>query len=461
MLEKRVIIIGGGPAGIFAALELLRLGQKNILILEKGVSTKKRTCPQKEKGVKCCHCDPCSIVCGFGGAGAFSDGKLTLTSDFGGVLEEYRTREDVQQLIDYIDKIYLSFGATPIVYGENKETIKKLKDKAARAELKLLPARIRHLGTEKCYEILCCMQEHLAKEVTIKTGVAVKEILVKEGIVKGVKTLSGETYPADYVICGPGREGSEWFYQETLRLGLKGTTNPVDIGIRVEVPEAVMSEISEAVYEAKLIYYSRLFGDRVRTFCVNPRGEVVIENNNGLITVNGHSYAEKKTDNTNFALLVSKSFTEPFKEPIAYGKYIASLANMLGGGVLVQRLGDLRLGRRSTKERIRRGLVKPSLDNATPGDLSLVLPYRHLASLLEMLEALDKIFPGVNSQHTLLYGVEVKFYSFRLSLSLDLETEVKNLFAVGDGAGITRGLAQASASGVMAARGVGRTRLRG
>lgn len=455
MPEKRIIIIGGGPAGIFTALELLRLGQKNILLLEKGVSIKDRSCPQKEKGVKCCHCAPCSIVCGFGGAGAFSDGKLTLTSDFGGVLEEYRTREEVQQLIDYVDKIYLSFGASSMVYGENKETITKLKARAARAELKLLPARIRHLGTEKCYEILCRMQRQLAAEITIKTGVTVNEILVKEGRVKGVKTTSGEIHVAEYVVCAPGREGSEWFYKETLRLGLTGSTNPVDIGLRVEVPAAVMTEMAEAVYEAKLIYYSRLFGDRVRTFCVNPQGEVAIENNNGLITVNGHSYAEKKTDNTNFALLVSKSFTEPFKEPIAYGKYIASLANMLGGGVLVQRLGDLRAGRRSTKERIKRGLVKPSLIDATPGDLSLVLPYRHLASLLEMLEALDRIFPGVNSQHTLLYGVEVKFYSFRLSLSSDLETEVKNLFAVGDGAGITRGLAQASASGVMVARGIG------
>lgn len=448
----QVIIIGGGPAGIFAALELLKLGIEKILLLEKGKDIASRICPIKNDGHPCRNCSPCSVVCGWGGAGAFSDGKLTLTPEFGGVLAEYRDRGDLTRLIEYVDQVYLSYGATPTLYGADEEGVRDIQRRAATADLALIPARIRHLGTERCYDILARMRESLTGGIQIQLQSPVEEILVEKGRVRGVRTAAGQVYEGDYVICGPGREGSEWFSREAARMGLKGANNPVDIGIRVEVPAVVMEEITEKVYESKLIYYSRSFDDKVRTFCMNPYGEVVIENNQGLVTVNGHSYADKRTENTNFALLVSKTFTEPFDEPIAYGRYIASLANMLGGGVLLQRLGDLLAGRRSTRERIKRGLVKPTLQNATPGDLSLVLPYRHLLSLLEMLEALDKIAPGVHSRHTLLYGVEVKFYSFRLKLSPDLETQVQNLFAVGDGAGITRGLAQASASGVIAAR---------
>ena len=453
MAEKyQVIIVGGGPAGIFAALELLKLGVTKVLLLEKGKDIAARVCPVKNDARQCHNCSPCSIVCGWGGAGAFSDGKLTLTSEFGGVLEEYRDREEVNGLIQYVDQVYLSYGATPTLYGSDSAGIKDIQRRAATADLALIPARIRHLGTERCYEILKRMRESLEGKIQIKLQTPVEEILMAHGRVRGVKTAGGQVYQADYVICGPGREGAEWFSKEADRLNLKGANNPVDIGVRVEVPAVVMEEITAKVYESKLIYYSRSFDDKVRTFCMNPNGEVVIENNRGLITVNGHSYADKKTENTNFALLVSKTFTEPFNEPISYGRYIASLANMLGGGVLLQRLGDLLAGRRSTGERIRRGLVKPTLPKATPGDLSLVLPYRHLLSLLEMLQALDKIAPGIYSRHTLLYGVEVKFYSFRLRLTPHLETRIENLFAVGDGAGITRGLAQASASGVVAAR---------
>jgi hypothetical protein len=296
------------------------------------------------------------------------------------------------------------------------------------------------------------MRNYLDSKVDIKTSTNAKTILVDKGQVKGVVTENGEEFHADYVVSVPGREGAEWFAREAVRLKLDMSINPVDIGVRVEVPSVVMEHITDVVYESKLVYYSKSFDDRVRTFCMNPYGEVVIENNSGLITVNGHSYADRKTPNTNFALLVSKTFTEPFKEPISYGKYIATLANMLGGGVLVQRLGDLLSGRRSTPERIKRGLVEPTLKEATPGDLSLVFPYRHLVSILEMLQAMDKLAPGVYSNHTLLYGVEVKFYSARPQLSSALETQVKNLFAAGDGAGVTRGLAQASVSGVMVAR---------
>jgi hypothetical protein len=448
-----VIIIGAGPAGIFTALELVdKAPGLSVLILEKGKDIEGRICPSKENKVQCRHCDPCSIVNGWGGAGAFSDGKLTLTTEFGGWLDEYIPKSEVAELIGYVDRIFLSFGATEIVHGVDSLKVKEIQQKAATADLRLIPARVKHLGTEKCWNILKEMRNYLDSKVDIKTSTNAKTILVDKGQVKGVVTENGEEFHADYVVSVPGREGAEWFAREAVRLKLDMSINPVDIGVRVEVPSVVMEHITDVVYESKLVYYSKSFDDRVRTFCMNPYGEVVIENNSGLITVNGHSYADRKTPNTNFALLVSKTFTEPFKEPISYGKYIATLANMLGGGVLVQRLGDLLSGRRSTPERIKRGLVEPTLKEATPGDLSLVFPYRHLVSILEMLQAMDKLAPGVYSNHTLLYGVEVKFYSARPQLSSALETQVKNLFAAGDGAGVTRGLAQASVSGVMVAR---------
>jgi len=449
---NRVIIVGAGPAGLFAALELVRGGAGDVLLLEKGHDIDARRCLLKEDGRTCGKCHPCSVVCGVGGAGAFSDGKLTLTADFGGFLHEIIGRESLEELIDYVDQVYQEFGAAGEVFGVDRQAIHALQRQAATADLSLIPARIRHLGTERCLEIVTNIRNYLHERVEIRTNTAVEELLCHNNRVVGVRTDRGEALPADWVVCGPGREGSEWFAGEAERLGLQAASNPVDIGVRVEVPAVVLEHLTGKIYESKLIYYSRSFDDRVRTFCMNPYGEVVLENNAGLITVNGHSYAEKKTENTNFALLVSKSFTEPFQEPIRYGRNVAQLANMLGGGVLVQRLGDLLAGRRSTAERIERGLVRPTLHDATPGDLSLVLPYRHLLSILEMLEALDKIAPGVNSRHALLYGVEVKFYSSRLSVSNCLETKVQNLFAVGDGAGITRGLSQASAAGVVAAR---------
>jgi uncharacterized protein len=447
-----VIIVGAGPAGLFAALELAKAKKHHVLLLEKGKDIDKRNCPLKADKLTCYHCSPCSVVCGVGGAGAFSDGKLTLTSDFGGNLHEIVERPLLEKLIDYVDGIYRDFGGTEEVFGEDADAVRDLKRQAATADLSLIPARIRHLGTEKCLEIVGKMRKHLEGKVDVRADSPVKTLLCESEKISGVILTSGEEIMADYVICGPGREGSEWFAHEAARLGLPAAGNPVDIGVRVEVPAGITEHITRAVYESKLIYYSRSFDDRVRTFCMNPYGEVVIENNSGLITVNGHSYAEKRTENTNFALLVSKSFTEPFKEPIRYGKNVAQLANMLGGGVLLQRLGDLLDGRRSTAERISRGLVRPTLRDATPGDLSLVLPYRHMVAILEMLEALDKIAPGINSRHTLLYGVEVKFYSSRLLVDHNLETKISNLFAVGDGAGITRGLAQASAAGVLAAQ---------
>jgi uncharacterized protein len=447
-----VIIIGSGPAGIFAALELTGKSKARVLMIDQGASLEKRQCKTQGEYGHCLRCDPCSVTCGWGGAGAFSDGKLTLTPAFGGFLNEFVDQNEIEKLISEVDEVYCSFGAADQVFGTDPEPIKKIERLAAGAGLSLIPAKIRHMGTENCYLVLEKMHRALNNRVDILMNSKVEELVCKENRITGVKLAGGDTYYTDYVICGPGRSGAEWMRRESMRLGLEGFNNPVDIGVRVEVPAVIMENITRYIYESKLIYFTNQFDDRIRTFCMNPYGVVVVENSDGLVTVNGHSFAESRTNNTNFALLVSKSFTEPFNEPIRYGRYIASLANMLGDGVLVQRLGDLRLGRRSTPERIRRGLVCPTLAEATPGDLSLVLPYRYLLAIIEMLEALDKMAPGINSKHTLLYGVEVKFYSYRLRLSNKLETAVKNLFAVGDGAGITRGLVQASATGMMAAR---------
>ncbi|MGE5604068.1 MAG: NAD(P)/FAD-dependent oxidoreductase [Bacteroidota bacterium] len=448
-----VIIVGGGPAGIFAALELVKTAGLKILILEKGRSLGERVCPSKERRVACVKCSPCSVVCGWGGAGAFSDGKLTLSTEVGGFLDDYISKEQLHKLIREIDDIYLKFGAPPEVYGSDEEAIAKIEKRAVLADLRLIPSRIRHLGTGRTQTVLQAMKDFLVeKGVAIATGVEVDEILVKNGQAAGVRTGKGEEYSGKHLIVGPGREGSDWLVKEARRLHLHSTVNPVDIGVRVELPAEVLEELTSIIFETKFIYYSKTFEDRVRTFCMCPHGEVVMESQDGLLTVNGHSHAERKTANTNFALLVSKTFTEPFKEPITYGRYVAGLANLLGGGVIVQRLGDLINGRRSTKERLHKGLTRPTLEEATPGDLSLVLPYRHLLAIQEMLQALDVVAPGVNSRNTLLYGVEVKFYSSRLSLSKGLETQIHNMYAVGDGAGVTRGLMQASISGVIAAR---------
>lgn len=450
-----VVIVGSGPAGIFAALELVgaKTGLK-ILIVEKGRDINKRVCVAKERSRGCANCSPCSTICGWGGAGAFSDGKLTLSSEIGGSLEHYTGVDGLNDLINYIDQTYVKFGAPEQIFGlEHEEEIQEIQRRAVLSELKLVPVRIRHMGTGRCQEVLQRMHEYLvARGVDVITSCQVEEVLVKDNTVRGVVTRDGKIINAKHIVLAPGREGSEWLSREAGRLGLEMMINPVDIGVRVELPAAVMDHLTRIFYEAKFIYYSKTFSDRVRTFCMNPNGEVVLENMDGLITVNGHSHAYNKTENTNFAVLVSKTFTEPFKEPIAYGRYIASLANLLGGGVIVQSLGDLVSGHRSTKERLAKCMTIPTLHEATPGDLSLVFPYRHLVGIVEMIKALNELAPGVYSRYTLLYGVEVKFYSSRLVLTNSLETRVKNLFAAGDGAGVTRGLSQASAAGVLAAR---------
>lgn len=451
-----VIIVGAGPAGIFAALELSKRKGLNILMLEKGPDIEKRHCPTRELGNGCAHCNPCMLLCGWGGAGAFSDGKLTLSPAVGGWLTELLSEEEVSDLIQRVDEIFVRFGATGSIHGTNTDEIERLEKRAALAGLKLISFPIRHMGTERSGDVLRAMRDELlGRGVEVRTRTMVGRILTDSGRATGVETADGEVIGGKYVVVAPGREGASWLKEVAQKLGLSITRNPVDVGVRVEVPAEVLAPLTDVVYEPKFHYYSRAFDDFVRSFCVCPYGEVVAEWAGDVMTVNGHSYTDRRTPNTNFAILVSKRFTEPFKEPIRYGKYIASLANLLSGGIIVQRLGDLRQGQRSTEERLARSIVKPTLKEATPGDLNLVLPYRYVVNILEMIEALDEIASGVNSRHTLLYGVEVKYYSSRLHLTKSLETEVENLFAAGDGAGITRGLVQASASGMVAAREIG------
>ena len=446
-----VIIVGAGPAGIFSALELANKTGLGILMLDKGPDIDQRKCPSS-RGLGCSNCVPCNVLSGWGGAGAFSDGKLTLSTEVGGWLTDYLSEEKLARLVDYVDTVYRKFGAPNNLYGVDEDTMGDIAHRAALAGLKLVEQKVRHMGTEKCAQTLRKMRNYLAERVEFAKRKEVKGLIVQDKIVQGVETVDGERLWGKYVIVAPGRSGAEWLKSEAQVLGLKTLNNPVDVGVRVEVEASVLEPLTKVLYEPKLVYFSRSFDDQVRTFCVAPYGEVITESYNGVLTVNGQSYAERKTANTNFAILVSTKFTEPFREPIAYGKYIARLTNLLSGGVIVQRLGDLQAGRRSTEERMRRSVTAPTLKNATPGDLSFVLPYRYLADIREMLEALDKLTPGINGKDTLLYGIEVKFYSSRLELSECLESRLANLFTIGDGAGITRGLVQASASGVVAAR---------
>lgn len=453
MKKYDVIIIGAGPSGIFTALELLNSKEKpSILIIEKGKDIEERACPVKVKNISCTACRECDLLSGWGGAGAFSDGKLSLSPEVGGFLSRYIDKDKVRSLIDYVDGIYLKYGAPSEVFGDKAEEVMELEKLSSVNNLVLIPSKIRHIGTDRCKMLLKRIREDIRNSVDTIFQTEAEAVLVDGGKYKGVKLKDGTEFLSDFLVLAPGREGSRWLEEESRRLGLTLLKNPVDIGVRVELPATVLEPLTRVTYEPKLLFYSRRFDDKVRTFCVNPYGEVVKEYLKGIWTVNGHSYADRRTANTNFAILVSTYFTEPFDQPISYGRYIAQLANFLGKGVIVQRLGDLMAGRRSTQERISKGIVRPTLADATPGDLSFVIPYRYLCDIMEMLEALDKIAPGVNSRHTLLYGVEVKFYSMQLKLTDRLETEISNIFAVGDGAGVSRGLIQASASGILAAR---------
>jgi uncharacterized FAD-dependent dehydrogenase len=448
-----VVIIGAGPAGIFSALELARSGVTDVLVLEKGHDIDKRSCPARRR--TCVSCKTCDIMTGWGGAGAFSDGKLTLTTEVGGWLGDFVPREELEELLDYADGLWLEFGATKEIHGPDPQTADELCREATLAGMKLIPMSIRHLGTERSPEVLEAMRVWLLEQgVTVRTDTAAERIMVDAGRVIGVELVGGEVVSATSVIAAPGREGADWLTAQAQGLGLQLVNNAVDVGVRVECPAPVMERLTDALYEAKLVYHTKSFGDTVRTFCMNPYGEVTTESYGDVITVNGHSYAEAKTPYTNFAVLVSTRFTEPFRDPIAYGRSIAKLANLLADGILVQRLVDLKAGRRSTPERISQSLAEPTLANSTPGDLAAVLPYRHLTDIVEFLDAMEALAPGIAGPSTLLYGVEVKFYSSRVEVSAEMQTTIKGLYAIGDGAGITRGLVQSSASGVIAARAV-------
>ncbi|MDO4277878.1 MAG: NAD(P)/FAD-dependent oxidoreductase [Lachnoclostridium edouardi] len=455
-----VVIIGAGPSGIFCAYTLIQeRPDMKILMIEKGRPIEKRTCPKRVTKT-CVGCKPCSITTGFAGAGAFSDGKLSLSPDVGGNLPEILGYDKTVELLKESDDIYLKFGADKNVYGVDKQKeIQEIRRKAITANLKLIECPIRHLGTEEGYKIYTRLQEHLlAQGVAMKFNTMVQDIIIENGQAQGVITDSEETYYAPQIIAAIGREGSDWFSHICDRHGIETEVGTVDIGVRVEVRDEVMEFLNKNLYEAKLVYHTPTFDDKVRTFCSNPSGEVATEYyENGLAVVNGHAYKsqEFKTHNTNFALLVSKNFTKPFKTPIEYGKHIAQLSNMLcDGKILVQTFGDFQRGRRTTEERLCRNNLIPTLKDAVPGDLSLVFPHRIMVDIKEMLLALDKVTPGIASDETLLYGVEVKFYSNKVVVNTDFETSVKGLRAIGDGASVTRGLQQASANGISVARSI-------
>lgn len=438
-----VVIIGAGPAGIFAALELTRHASGlDIVIIEQGKDITERSRAGKD------------MLIGWGGAGAYSDGKLTISTDVGGQLSSLLKEDELMVLLDEVDRIYEGYNSTGGVYSVGTDDADLISAQARLAGLVYIPTKVRHLGTENCYTILKDMRDELSSKVTMVFNTKASAILEHDGKVTGVKLEDGSTVTTRFVIAAPGRVGSSWMADQAKRLGLDSRPNPVDLGVRVELPAVVLEHLTKKAYETKFIYYSKTFDDKVRTFCMNPYGEVVRETLGDILTVNGHSWARKRTDNTNFAILVSADFTEPFDDPIGYGESVAKLANMLGKGVIVQRLGDLQSGRRTNQARLLKCATSPTLKQATPGDLSYCLPYRILSDIMEMLSALDKIAPGVNSAHTLLYGIEVKFYSNRVSLDNDLKTRLDGLYVIGDGAGITRGLIQASCSGLIAARSI-------
>lgn len=458
-----VIIVGTGPAGIFCAYELHNLNpNQKILLVDKGQNIYNRKCPVLEHKISKCPinkaghsgCHPaCSITNGFGGAGAYSDGKFNITSEFGGWMTDYLSDAEVEDLINYVDSINLKYGAPTAITNPNTEAVRDIERRGYAVGLKLLRARVRHLGTERNLEILKAMYEDLDKWIEMRYLTEVTDVLVENGKVKGV-VINGELYEAHDVLLAVGRDGSTWLQNICEKHGIGLTHNQVDIGVRVETNDVIMEEINKNLYEGKFIYRTSV-GTEVRTFCSNPSGHVVVENHSGTILANGHSYQDPKlgTKNTNFALLVSHKFSEPFNKPNEYAHEVSRLANQLScGSIIVQRYGDICKGRRTTQKRLDEGFVTPSLKEAVPGDLGLVLPYNTMKSIIEMIEALDHVTPGIANEHTLFYGVEAKFYSARPVTDNTFETKVKGLYVAGDGAGITRGLAQAGANGVYVAR---------
>ncbi len=453
------LIVGAGPAGIFTALELLNKGyQGKIRIIEKGEAIENRACPKAKTG-ECVHCKNCHITTGFSGAGAFSDGKLSLSADVGGELPELIGQDRAQALIDYTDKIYLSFGADKKVEGvSNSEKIKEIRKKAIQANLKLVDCPIRHLGTEKAQQIYLAIEKHLQNAgVEISFHTDAEDIIVEDGVCRGAVVRKGKEKTeifAENVVIATGRRGADWLDSVCKKHGVKHEAGIVDIGVRVEVRNEVMEEVNNILYESKLIGYPHPFKNKVRTFCQNPGGFVSQENyDNDLAVVNGHSYKETKSQNTNLAILCSSHFQAPFDKPIEYAKKIGELTNMLADGhILVQRLGDIRDGKRSWQEELMRSNVKPTLTDAVAGDITSAMPYRVMLSILNFIEEVDTVVPGFASAETLLYSPEIKFYSNRVSMDENLLTSVKNLYCLGDSSGWTRGLMMASVMGVYLAR---------
>lgn len=450
-MKYDVVIIGAGPGGIFSAYELTRLKPGiRIAVFEAGNELSKRKCPiDGVKVKKCVNCPTCSIMNGFGGAGAFSDGKYNITNEFGGTLHKFIGKEKALDLMRYVDEINLKYGGEGTrLYSTANSDFKRL---CLQNRLHLLDASVRHLGTDINYKVLGNMFAELKEKVDFYFNTPVRKVFDRDGTYE-IET-DNDSFTADSCIISVGRSGSKWMEIVCNDLDIKTRSNRVDIGVRVELPAAVFKHITDEVYESKIVYLTEKYEDLVRTFCMNPKGAVVSENTNGIITVNGHSYEDPalQTENTNFALLVSKHFTEPFKDSNGYGESIARLSNMLGGGVIVQRFGDLIRGHRSNENRMQKSFLTPTL-KATPGDLSLVMPKRILDGIIEMIYALDKIAPGTANDDTLLYGVEVKFYNMEVELDENLMTSHKNLFVIGDGSGVTHSLSHASASGIYVAR---------
>ena len=452
-MKYDVIVIGAGPGGIFSAYELTRLApEMKVAVFEAGHALNKRHCPIDGEKVKTCiGCKSCSIMSGFGGAGAFSDGKYNITNDFGGTLYEYIGKKKALDLMHYVDEINMRYGGEGTKLYTTAGT--KFKKLCIQNDLHLLDASVRHLGTDINYVVLENLYNDLKDKVDFFFDTHVDSVTVAEG---GYDVHCGEkVYTCEKCVISVGRIGSKWMERVCRELKINTKSNRVDIGVRVELPAEVFSHLTDELYESKIVYRTEKYGDLVRTFCMNPKGAVVNENTNGIVTVNGHSYEDpaKQTDNTNFALLVAKHFSEPFKDSNGYGESIARLSNMLGGGVIVQRFGDLIRGRRSTPDRMNGSFMTPTL-NATPGDLSLVLPKRILDGIIEMIYALDKIAPGTANDDTLLYGVEVKFYNMEVEVNEKLESRYDGLYIIGDGSGITHSLSHASASGIHVARNI-------
>ena len=453
MMNYDVIIIGAGPGGIFAAYELMQKKPSlKVAVFEAGHALHKRRCPiDGEKVKSCIGCKSCSIMSGFGGAGAFSDGKYNITNDFGGTLYEYIGKKQALDLMHYVDEINLRYGGEGTRLYSTAGT--RFKTLCIQHDLHLLDASVRHLGTDINYVVLENLYACLKDKVEFFFDNPVQTVKVLE---KGYEVVCKDAvFSCTDCIISVGRSGSKWMEKVCGELDIPTKSNRVDIGVRVELPAAVFAHLTDELYESKIVYRTQKYGDKVRTFCMNPKGAVVSENTNGIITVNGHSYEDpaKQTENTNFALLVAKHFSEPFKDSNGYGESIARLSNMLGGGVIVQRFGDLIRGRRSTPGRMEKAFIVPTM-KATPGDLSLVLPKRILDGIIEMIYALDKVAPGTANEDTLLYGVEVKFYNMEVEVNDRLESRYKGLYIIGDGSGITHSLSHASASGVHVARNI-------